>query len=185
MAQRVEGHRFDSRRCLLTAGYGAAFVGPFGHAWYMGLDRVARALFTPGTLAFIAGKVGAGGCWAFGRPCVPVAAAACAVHAAACRVRCAVRKPTALVACRPRAPARQVVADTAVFGPLHVAGYFTHMTLSSGGTWADAKAKLRSDFWPTFSAELTVWPVVQARAGGGACVGVWGRLRGGSCAGPA
>ena len=58
----------------------------------------------------------------------------------------------------------QVVADTVIFGPLHVAGYFTHMTLSEGGSLADVGAKLRSDFWPTFSAELTVWPVVQASA---------------------
>ena len=54
-----------------------------------------------------------------------------------------------------------MVADTAIFGPLHVAGYFTHMVLSEGGTLGDVRRKLARDFWPTFSAELTVWPVVQ------------------------
>ncbi len=55
-----------------------------------------------------------------------------------------------------------MVADTALFGPLHVAGYFAHMTVCEGGGLDDVKAKLRRDFWPTFSAELAVWPVVQA-----------------------
>ncbi|PRW44616.1 PXMP2 4 family 2-like [Chlorella sorokiniana] len=110
LAQRVEKGPFNARRNLLTAGYGALAVGPFGHAWYIGLDRAARRLFVPGSPAFIAAKV---------------------------------------------------IADTAIFGPLHVAGYFTHMTLSEGGTLPDVGAKLRTDFWPTFSAELFVWPVVQ------------------------
>lgn len=67
----MEAQPFDLRRNLLTAAYGAAFIGPVGHAWYMGLDRAARALLRPGTLAFVGGKV---------------------------------------------------VADTAIFGPVHVAG---------------------------------------------------------------
>lgn len=33
LAQRVEKGPFDARRNLLTAGYGALAVGPFGHAW--------------------------------------------------------------------------------------------------------------------------------------------------------
>ncbi|KAI3428656.1 hypothetical protein D9Q98_007479 [Chlorella vulgaris] len=111
LAQRVEGQPFDVRRNLRTACYGGAFIGPVGHAWYIGLDRAAAALLRPGTLAFVGGKV---------------------------------------------------VADTAIFGPVHVAGYFTHMTLCEGGTLDDVRTKLRRDFWPTFSAELAVWPVVQA-----------------------
>jgi hypothetical protein len=39
------------------------------------------------------------------------------------------------------------------------------MTLCEGGTLPDVKAKLRRDFWPTFSAELAVWPVVQVGRG--------------------
>ena len=68
--------------------------------------------------------------------------------------------------CRPHHPhsrCLQVIADTAVFGPLHVGGYFTYMTLLEGGSWGDAMTKLRRDFWPTFSAELTVWPPLQVR----------------------
>lgn len=111
LAQRVEKQPFSLRRNLLTAAYGAAFVGPVGHAWYIGLDKVARRLLTPGTMSFVAGKV---------------------------------------------------VADTAIFGPIHVGGYFTHMELCEGGSLQTVRDKLRRDFWPTFSAELTVWPVVQA-----------------------
>lgn len=33
LAQRVEKAPFNVRRNLLTAGYGALAVGPFGHAW--------------------------------------------------------------------------------------------------------------------------------------------------------
>lgn len=111
LAQRFEKGPFDARRCAMTAAYGAAFIGPVGHAWYLGLDRAARALFRPGTLAFVGGKV---------------------------------------------------VADTAIFGPVHVAGYFGYMTVLEGGGMPEVAAKLRKDFWPTFSAELAVWPVVQA-----------------------
>lgn len=57
VAQRVEGNKFDARRCVMTTAYGALCVGPFGHAWYLGLDRAARAVFTPGSAAFVAGKV--------------------------------------------------------------------------------------------------------------------------------
>ena len=71
LAQRVEQTPFSWRRNALTALYGAGFVGPVGHTWYMGLDRAARAMFRPGSFAFVSSKV---------------------------------------------------VADTAVFGPVHVAG---------------------------------------------------------------
>lgn len=111
LAQRFEEAPFDARRCALTAAYGAGFIGPVGHAWYLGLDRAARAVFRPGSLAFVGGKV---------------------------------------------------VVDTAVFGPAHVAGYFSYMTVLEGGGLPEIAAKLRRDFWPTFSAELAVWPVVQA-----------------------
>ena len=38
------------------------------------------------------------------------------------------------------------------------------MALCEGGTLADVRHKLQKDFWPTFSAELTVWPVIQVGA---------------------
>lgn len=99
------------RRGLLTAAYGAAAVGPFGHAWYLYLDRLAKRLYVPGTAKFVTFKV---------------------------------------------------AADTAIFGPLHVLGYFTHMTLGEGGSWADAREKIRTDFVPTFGAEVVFWPPLQA-----------------------
>lgn len=111
IAQRVEKvPAYDLRRGLLTAAYGAAAVGPFGHAWYIGLDRMAKAWFVPGSAKFITFKV---------------------------------------------------IADTAIFGPLHVLGYFTHMTLGEGGTWAEAKEKISKDFLPTFGAEVVIWPPLQ------------------------
>lgn len=58
-----------------------------------------------------------------------------------------------------------MLADTGIFGPLHVAGYFTFYTLVEGGGLPDVAAKLRTDFWPTFSAELFVWPAVQVSQG--------------------
>ena len=68
LAQRFEKGPFDARRCAMTAAYGAAFIGPVGHAWYLGLDRAARALFRPGTLAFVGGKVSGRGVCVSGAP---------------------------------------------------------------------------------------------------------------------
>lgn len=36
------------------------------------------------------------------------------------------------------------------------------MTLGEGGTWAEAKEKIKQDFMPTFTAELVFWPPLQA-----------------------
>lgn len=85
-------------------------TGPFGHAWYMTLDRMATRLFVEGSAKFIGFKV---------------------------------------------------ALDTAIFGPLHVLGYFSYMELGMGGTWAQAKAKIAKDFWPTFGAEIVIWPPLQ------------------------
>lgn len=63
LAQRLEARAsgraavWDARRTALTAGYGGLFIGPLGHAWYLGLDVAARRLLSPGTAGFIAGKV--------------------------------------------------------------------------------------------------------------------------------
>jgi hypothetical protein len=35
------------------------------------------------------------------------------------------------------------------------------MTLGEGGTWAEAKQKIEKDFWPTFGAEVVIWPPLQ------------------------
>ncbi|KAI8476925.1 MAG: hypothetical protein J3K34DRAFT_381933 [Monoraphidium minutum] len=47
----------DWRRAALTAAYGAAFVGPVGHYWYLGLDAACGRALAPGSPAFIALKV--------------------------------------------------------------------------------------------------------------------------------
>lgn len=56
-AQPPGGADTDWRRALLTACYGASFVGPVGHFWYLGLDAAVARAFTPGTAQFIALKV--------------------------------------------------------------------------------------------------------------------------------
>ena len=56
----------------------------------------------------------------------------------------------------------KVVADSLIYGPLHVMGFFAVITLGEGGTWMDVKKKIQADFWPTFGTELSVWPAVQA-----------------------
>lgn len=58
--------------------------------------------------------------------------------------------------------AGKVVADTVVFAPLHIIGFFAFMTMTTGGTWEDAKRKIKKDFIPTFAAECTVWPAIQS-----------------------
>lgn len=60
MAQKLSRDskmKLDKRRVLLTAAYGAAFVGPVGHAWYKWLDSAAARFFPPGSPAFIGAKV--------------------------------------------------------------------------------------------------------------------------------
>lgn len=56
----------------------------------------------------------------------------------------------------------KVLLDTAVFSPLHILGYFAVMNMGDGGSWQDLKKKVSTDFIPTLTAELTVWPAVQA-----------------------
>ena len=58
--------------------------------------------------------------------------------------------------------AAKVGLDEVCFGPVHVAGYFAAVVLAEGGTLADVRAKLASDFGPTYAAELAFWPAFQA-----------------------
>jgi len=55
----------------------------------------------------------------------------------------------------------KVAVDEAVFGPLHVLGFFTFMTKAEGGSWKDVEQKIRRDFLSTYVAELLIWPAVQ------------------------
>jgi protein Mpv17 len=47
----------DWRRAVLTGIFGATFVGPVGHFWYLNLDKWCMARFKPGSATFIATKV--------------------------------------------------------------------------------------------------------------------------------
>ncbi|KAK9803230.1 hypothetical protein WJX73_007509 [Symbiochloris irregularis] len=112
ISQRVDGDdRLDLPRTAWTAFFGAALIGPAGHAWYQALDRVVGGRFTRGTMTFIVAKV---------------------------------------------------AADELTFGPLHVASFFSFMTLAQGGTLQDVREKLRRDFVSAYVAELAVWPAFQA-----------------------
>ena len=46
LAQRIaeQRSRLDVRRTKLTAVFGAGFMGPVGHYWYIGLDNAAKFL---------------------------------------------------------------------------------------------------------------------------------------------
>lgn len=56
-AETEKGHLTDWRRVCCITAYGAGFVGPLGHAWYEGLDKVARRVCDAGTARFVAVKV--------------------------------------------------------------------------------------------------------------------------------
>lgn len=56
----------------------------------------------------------------------------------------------------------QVATDTAVFGPVHVGGYFVVMAAAEGSDWAALRAKMAVDFLPTLVADVTVWPWLQS-----------------------
>lgn len=56
----------------------------------------------------------------------------------------------------------KVALDEICFGPIHVAGYFAAVVLAEGGSLADVKAKVASDFGATYAAELAFWPAFQA-----------------------
>ena len=125
----------------------------------MALDKGARAVFRPGSAAFVAGKVRRGRWGAGVAAGAPSAFQGCCASAPPARLLLIAQLLCCVLARLP-----QVVADTAVMGPLHVAGFFAVMTLlHERGSWADVRAKLARDFWPTFSADLALWPAVQAR----------------------
>lgn len=51
------GKEFDQRRCFWTAMFGAAFIGPVGHHWYLGLEKFCCRAFKKGSTRFLIGKV--------------------------------------------------------------------------------------------------------------------------------
>ncbi|PNH07347.1 Protein sym1 [Tetrabaena socialis] len=63
LAQRLVEQRrtadVDVRRVVLTAGFGACFMGPVGHFWYHNLDVVCAKLLPAGSPGFLAAKLAA------------------------------------------------------------------------------------------------------------------------------
>lgn len=59
--------------------------------------------------------------------------------------------------------ATKVLADTVVFGPIHVAAFFCVVTLAEGGSLQDVKRKIQADMLPALAAEVAVWPAIQVR----------------------
>lgn len=58
-AQKIVEQRkdIDGRRLALTGTFGAAFMGPVGHYWYIGLDWFCASIFLPGSKRFLAAKI--------------------------------------------------------------------------------------------------------------------------------
>jgi hypothetical protein len=57
--------------------------------------------------------------------------------------------------------ALKVVADSVVECPLDVAAFFCFMEFFKGGGIEEAQKKLITDFWPTYLAQMTFWPLYQ------------------------
>ncbi|KAI3878027.1 hypothetical protein MKW98_008304 [Papaver atlanticum] len=54
-----EQFKVNWKRAAITSGFGFGFVGPIGHYWYEGLDRLIRSRlrFPPNSLRFVASKI--------------------------------------------------------------------------------------------------------------------------------
>lgn len=59
-------------------------------------------------------------------------------------------QPTTIVA--------RVIADQTIFTPIHLFCFLSYMSIMEGGS---PKEKLQSVYWPTYKANLTLWPTVQ------------------------
>eukprot|EP00775_Hariotina_reticulata_P002373 gene2373-2678_t len=59
--------------------------------------------------------------------------------------------------------ATKVVLDSAIMGSVYVAAFFAFgsIVLEKSG-WSGFVHKMQVDFWPTYAAELAVWPAVQS-----------------------
>lgn len=57
-AQRIDKqHKQDKFRTVSTAAYGATVIGPIGHYFYHGMDKVVTRYFKIGTFGFVVAKV--------------------------------------------------------------------------------------------------------------------------------
>ena len=109
--------------------------GPVGHVWYRRLDSFVSARVKRGSAAFVAAKASQEREKKETGPGRPGGAGA--AHGAS---------PTLPPHTSPFLPP-QVGLDEAVFGPVHVAGYFAAVVAAAGGGVADVQAKARRDGW--------------------------------------
>lgn len=56
----------------------------------------------------------------------------------------------------------KLVADTLIYGPLHLLAFLTYMGIASRKNLEDVKGILKREFIPAFVTEGSVWPFVQA-----------------------
>ncbi|CAM6033707.1 unnamed protein product [Sphagnum compactum] len=55
----------------------------------------------------------------------------------------------------------KVMADTFLFGPVHLLAFFTYMGLASGKPWDEVKHDVKRDFLPSYMTEGLGWAIVQ------------------------
>ncbi len=55
----------------------------------------------------------------------------------------------------------KVMADTFLFGPVHLLAFFTYMGLASGKPWDEVKHDVKRDFLPSYMTEGVGWAIVQ------------------------
>ena len=109
--------------------------GPVGHVWYRRLDSFVSARVKRGSAAFVAAKASQEREKKETGPGRPGGAGAARGAS-----------PTLPPHTSPFLPP-QVGLDEAVFGPVHVAGYFAAVVAAAGGGVADVQAKARRDGW--------------------------------------
>lgn len=55
----------------------------------------------------------------------------------------------------------KVMADTFLFGHVHLLAFFTYMGLASGKPWDEVKHDVKRDFLPSYMTEGLGWAIVQ------------------------
>ncbi len=55
----------------------------------------------------------------------------------------------------------KVMADTFLFGPVHLLAFFTYTGLASGKPWDEVKHDVKRDFLPSYMTEGLGWAIVQ------------------------
>jgi protein Mpv17 len=53
------------------------------------------------------------------------------------------------------------MADTFLFGPVHLLAFFTYTGLASGKPWDEVKHDVKRDFLPSYMTEGLGWAIIQ------------------------